>query len=133
MTAILRARAEATSSRTKSFGSSRRRAPERDGGPAWTYHRQKHTAGGHIIIDGLAEIDAWVDAGNIHENRIVAEGPDQVIEQPSRFTFRIVPAIADKDCTPHRTSVQLAKSTLFFSAARICGIRSFGNKELCQP
>ena len=34
----------------------------------------------HVIVNRFAKIDAWVDPGDIHEDRVIAVGADEVVE-----------------------------------------------------
>jgi hypothetical protein len=89
ITGIFRARAKAVLSRTKSESSSIRRLPERS--VAVTHcgpnHRQQYATTRNVVIDCLTKVQSGTDVRNIHEDRVLSECSNQIVEQPSGFAL----------------------------------------------
>src|SRR5271157_610297 len=67
--------------------------------PLFTNDRQQNATGGNTFVDHLAKIAPHLDRRYIHEHRVLAEFLDQIVEQTSRFAFRVVSTVADEDRT----------------------------------
>ncbi len=70
-----------------------------DGEPGGADDGKQDSGGGDILVDGLAEVDAGLDAGDVHEDGGGAEGAGEVVEETAGFTAGVVSAVGDEDGT----------------------------------
>ena len=56
----------------------------------------------YLAAASLAEVPAGLDGGHVHEDRVVAEVLDEVVEQAARLALGVVAAVADEDRPPRR-------------------------------
>jgi hypothetical protein len=77
------------------------------GCPSRPNDRQQDRALGYVVVDGLAEIFARTNVGDIHKDRARAQHADQVVIEAPSFTLRVRPSIAYKDCAAHRITAML--------------------------
>jgi hypothetical protein len=50
-------------------------------------HRQQYATTCNVVIDCLAKVQSGTDVRNIHEDRILSECANQIVEQPSGFAL----------------------------------------------
>ena len=67
------------------------------GDPRRADNNQQNTAIGNALFDGFAEIGAGFDAGHIHEDFLLAEVGNQIVEQTSGLALCIAPPVTDED------------------------------------
>ena len=93
--------AEASSIRTKSFGSSRRRPPVASFvfQPVQPDNCQKGVAISYALVDRLPKVTSGFNCSHIHEYRLITELRRQVIKQPACLAFRIVSPVIDENGT----------------------------------
>jgi hypothetical protein len=92
-------------------------------GPSFTYDREEDSAGGNTFVNRFAKIAPRLDGSDIHEDRVFAKLAGKIVEQTSRFAFRIISAIAEKNCS-HCDSPELssrANTVVKRSPSRVVG------------
>ena len=95
-------------------------------GPFSSYDRQEDSTGGHTFVNRFAKIAPGLDGSDIHKDRVFAEVANEIVEEASRFAFRVIPTVAEEDC-PHFTkavSSALPAPTLWtIVSAFSCGVK----------
>src|SRR5271165_1005390 len=72
-------------------------------GPFFTDDRQQDATGSNTLVNRFAKIAPRLDRRDIHEHRVFAEVANKVVEQTSRFAFRVISTIADEN-SAHRNA-----------------------------
>ena len=59
-----------------------------------------------MLVDDAAKITSWLNARHVHEYRVLAEMPGEIIKQSTGLTFGVFPPITYEDGT-HVTLLRL--------------------------
>ena len=68
-----------------------------DGEPVLADDREQHAARCNLLLDRAPKVTAGLDAGNVHEHRVLAESIAQIFEQAPGVAFGVVAPVADED------------------------------------
>ena len=113
MTGMPRLSAAATSCRTKSPGSSRRRRPDLSGvQPLLADEREDHVAGLQPLLEHLPEIASRRNAVHVDEDVVPADVVREIADQGAGLTIDIAAPVTDEHCT-HRVGFYALPSPQF--------------------
>jgi hypothetical protein len=78
-------------------------------GPLSPYDRQEDSTSGNTLVNRFAKIAPGLDGSDIHKHRVFAEVASEIVEQATRFAFRVISAITEEDC-PHCNRVSARRT-----------------------
>src|SRR4029077_21023870 len=64
-------------------------------------HGHQHVAGAHPLFDGLDEVDARLNAIDVHEDFILGKAAVEVVVQPSGRVGGVLTPVTDEDLAVH--------------------------------